>query len=417
VYTKIRNFLEVQKQRLLRQDGATEESDWLTEREQKGQDFVAVNEDTGKRKGLMEFLYDNSISWVMSQGHKALRMEFFDLMQEGAITEAGTTATSSSNITTFTTALLPAIKRIYSNLIAMDLVSVQPLSGPSGYIWWMDYKYGDAESTSPDSISAGDRLDKKQDAVHYTDSGEETALKTVYPELTSQLVQTETKKVATRWTIEAEQDLRSQWKLDIEAELMPELSNMIIREVDRKIIAALLAGAGAGNVNWSKSPPSGDSTTADKKAYYETLFWAIAEANAKIFDEKYRNADWLLMDTDTYYLFQRLENFNMDAHALAQTAAMGRRYVGTLGNIYKVYVDPWFTANKILLGIRGASWKESVAYYAPYIPLFLSPKYSYSNDFSQFIRGAMTRYAYGVIGEEKDGTTNNGLATVTITSS
>lgn len=415
MYTQIKSFLESQKQRLLKQDGASEETDWLTEREQNGQDFVATEEDTGKKTGLMEILYNNSIKWIMGSGKKALGMEFMHLTQEGAITE-GTGGTTSA-IATFTTALLPAIRRIYANLIAMDLVSVQPLGGPSGYIWWMDYKYGNAESTSPDSIAAGDRVDEKQDALHYADSSEEATLKTMYPELTSQLIETETKKVATRWTLESEQDLRSQWKLDIEAEMMPELSNMIVREVDRKIIAALEAGAGAGNVNWSKTPPSGDTTTADKAAYYQTLYWAVAEANSKIFDKKYRNADWLLMDTDTYYLFQRLESFNVDAQALGQTAAMGRRYVGNLGNIYKVYVDPWFTTNKILLGIRGASWKEAIGYYAPYIPLFLSPKYSYSNDFSQFIRGAMTRYAYGILPEEEDGTTNNGLSTVSLTSS
>ena len=40
---------------------------------------------------------------------------------------------------------LPLIRRIYPNLIANELVSVQPMKEPSGKIFYLDYKYPERE--------------------------------------------------------------------------------------------------------------------------------------------------------------------------------------------------------------------------------------------------------------------------------
>ena len=199
---------------------------------------------------------------------------------------------------------------------------------------------------------------------------------------------------------------------------IPKMGELLAREIDRKILNALLAGAGAGNVNWSYNAPAGDTTTADKNAYYQTLYHAIALANSYIATNKFRNADWLVMNFNTYYYFQRLENYNVDPHANDQQAGMQRRYVGTLNGLYKVYLDPFFQDNTILMGTRG-DWLNSTGYYAPYIPLYVSDKYIYSNDFSQFLKGVQSRYAYGVIPETstQSPAKNKGLATVTLVNS
>lgn len=419
MYERIRTFLEKQKQRMLNLDGASEDTQWLTERETQGIDFVAKlthNHPEAKRIGrpigMREILYNNAIGYLMEAGHRSLKLEWLDLVQEGVLDEDTTT----SKIATFTTSLLPAVRRIYANLVAMDLVSVQPLGGPSGYIYWIDHKY--TTTLGAEDITGGvTRLDQKQGAKTYTDSSEKGTIREIEAALASKLISTEIKKVATRWTLEAEQDFNSQWKLNLEAELMPELSNSIIREINRKIISALSAGA-KNNVNWSKTVPANDTTSGDKMAYYQTLWHSIQLANSKIIGEKYQPAGWLMMNHNTYYFLERLNNFKADPNA-GQAGATYTRFVGTLSGLYSVYVDPWFDDNKILMGIRGASWRDSIAYYAPYIPLFLSDKYIYNNDFTQFMRGAMTRYAYGVIPETESQSPikNGGIATVTLTGS
>jgi hypothetical protein len=48
-FENITKFLDAQKKRLLKLDGASEESGWLTPEEQRGEQFVAEDRDTGLR--------------------------------------------------------------------------------------------------------------------------------------------------------------------------------------------------------------------------------------------------------------------------------------------------------------------------------------------------------------------------------
>jgi len=424
-YRKIHSFLHNQKRRLLRMDGADEGSGWLTESEQKGLHFVArrnelaenddrqqlfVNRDS-QEIGLMEMIYSNTINWLLHAGRKQLALEFTQLSMPGVISEDTTT----SNISTFTTSLLPAVRRIFAKLVAMDLVSVQPLSGPTGYIYWIDHLFVSAKPS--DGITAGERVDQEQDSDTYTNSSEQGTIRELEFQLKSKQISTESKKVAGHWTIEAEQDLQSQWGLDLEGELLPALGDLIVREVNRKIVNALITGAGAGDTEWNRTTT--ETLTTEKRAYYQTLWDAILATDTLIFGKKFRNADWLLMNHNTYYYIARLNNFKGEARINNQQSTISTRYVGTLNDQYRCYIDPFMPNYKIVMGIKGPSWREAIAYYSPYVPLFLSDKYVYNNDFSQFKQGAMQRYAYGVLPESHDQSPvkNNGIGTVTLTSS
>lgn len=411
MYDKVQQFLINQKNRLLAMDGASEKSEWLTEKEASGRHFVSRAKG-GAPKGMMNILYENTIEWILAEARGVLRMEFMDLMAPGAISEDSL----STSFSTFTTSLLPAVRRVYANLIAMELVSVQPLTGPSGYIYWLDHTY----NTTFDTVHAGDRLDEES-TEGYAAGSEQGTIQEINFQLKSKLISSVSQKLKADWTIEGEQDLRSQWKLDLEGEIMPEVANELVRETDRRIITALFNGA-ANNVNWNYNGfLAGDTTlgTWGQKAYKETLYEAIIDANNYIFKKKYVNADWIVMDPDTYARVQKLSQFTIDPLAINQQVSMGRLFVGTISNMFKVYVDPFRSANKMLLGIKGTDWKKAVAYYSPYIPLFMSDKYIIGDDFTQFSRGVMSRYAYGVLPEAYDQSPvkNNGLATVTLTSS
>lgn len=63
------------------------------------------------------------------------------------ITEASTT----SDIIGFQNVAFPIIRRVFAGLIANELVSVQPMSLPSGLLFYMDYRY--------DSVKAGNQAD------------------------------------------------------------------------------------------------------------------------------------------------------------------------------------------------------------------------------------------------------------------
>jgi hypothetical protein len=294
------------------------------------------------------------------------------------------------------------------------------MNGPTGKLYWIDHKFG--TDFGAESITTGDRLDQTR-AKEYATSSEKGTIREVNYSLESDTITAITKKIKGQWTIEAEQDLRSQWGLNLEAELMPKTVEEVVREVDYQIINALLAGVGH-NANWNSNGALAEDIkyTFHQKEYDATLYDKILEVNNEIFKQKGRNANWIVVHPDAYLRLAKLEKFHVDPLAQDVMGNMGRRYVGTLGGgMFKVYVDPDFPdATKILLGFKGDNWQYACGYYAPYIPLFTSPKYIVGDDFTQFFKGAMTRYAYGIIPEEKTGSLhdrNLGLGTVTITTS
>jgi hypothetical protein len=371
--------------------------------------YIDKERDGEFKRGTRQKIYQNTMEWI-KQNQSGILFNEFQRLEKAELNEE----TLSTDIATFTTHLFPAVRRIYNRLIAMDLVSTQPLSGPSGIIYYMDHKFG----TSGGGATSGQRLDQyRHDS--YANSSEGGTIRDIDFGLTSTTVTAVTKKIQAKWSIEAEQDLKSQWNVNLEAELMDKLTLEVVREIDGQLIADLEGGV-AHNVNWNKNGyRADDKSTWERKQYDETIKEKILEAGNEIYKAKYANPNWALMHPDVYLRLQKLEEFNVDPTIMNNQGTFQRRYVGTLsvGSLMKVYVDPDFTNDKILMGLKGDSWDVAVAYYAPYIPLFTSPKYIQGDDFTQFLRGAMTRYAHGVIPNSTTDSTNDGLATVTLTSS
>jgi hypothetical protein len=76
-----------------------------------------------------------------------------------------TTTMQAGDVEGFASVAFPIVRRVFGNLLAQDLVSVQPMSLPSGLIFFMDFVY------SPDSGmlagATGARLANKKDTSLY----------------------------------------------------------------------------------------------------------------------------------------------------------------------------------------------------------------------------------------------------------
>jgi len=64
-------------------------------------------------------------------------------------------ASTTSDITGFQNVAFPIVRRVFAGLIANELVSVQPMSLPSGLLFYLDYRF--------DSKKGGDQLDQASD--------------------------------------------------------------------------------------------------------------------------------------------------------------------------------------------------------------------------------------------------------------
>lgn len=366
--------------------------------------YEALTEDLDKNKLKNEPF---SKDWVMA---KVLENEANHIL-----TEDTTTALPSGQDISFTTMALPLVRRVFSRLLAMDLVSVQPISQPTAKVFYLDFLYGTAGDTAVDTDSVADVRDSA-----YSTTTEGGTVRDINMKVTSETITAIEKKLKAIWSVELEQDLQAYHQLAAETELMRVLQDQIVREIDGIIIGQLLAGAtgtgtgtgtGAGNVNWDAAGYlAGDTSTTARTSYKKTLYEAIVDASNLIFKKRYRYANWIIGHPDAVVRLEKLEEFKISESGTSGEFTVGRHYLGTLNDRFRIYKDPFFpNTNQLLLGYKGDTWSDAVGFYAPYIPLYMTPKIIDANDFKPR-RGLMTRFASGTL-------IKNGLATVTISNS
>ena len=199
-----------------------------------------------------------------------------------------------------------------------------------------------------------------------------------------------TRKLKVVWTPEAAQDFKSYHGIDIEAELTALMSQEIAVEVDREIIAELLSIS-------SKTVHFFDQGTATNGNYLDRhvalLQRIMLESNVIMRDTLRGKANWLVTSPEIASILETLKEFRPyggAAFAGLNPSGIGAR--GSLMNQIEVYVDPVFPKQKILLGYKGASVVDAGFFYAPYIPVELTPVVYDPNDFTPR-KGILTRYA------------------------
>ena len=104
--------------------------------------------------GLLEGLADERQRSSMA---RLLENQAKELLRESSTMAAG-------DVEGFAAVAFPIVRRVFAGLIANDLVSVQPMSLPSGLIFFLDFTFGTAGlmprlgNTAGDSIYGGDRV-------------------------------------------------------------------------------------------------------------------------------------------------------------------------------------------------------------------------------------------------------------------
>jgi len=193
--------------------------------------------------------------------------------------------------------LIPMIRRTFPELITNEIVGVQPMTGPVGLAFAMRYKYegsslgysntGDGNTSinsSAEQLGGAFASGGKEIGYNYlntaftgTSSASLSGLTNVWDrtpedsgvaallsqfELSSQIpqvtvsfektaVEAGTRRLAAKWSVELEQDLKNMNGIDIDAELTNAMSYEIQAEIDREMIARMIqtclnAGAGGG---------------------------------------------------------------------------------------------------------------------------------------------------------------------------
>jgi hypothetical protein len=282
---------------------------------------------------------------------------------------------SSADVAVFQKFALKIIPRVYPNLFIKDLVSIQPIPLPEAKVFYKDFKRD----------PAGTRLDTPTGDRTYADRGAELdPVAKVKMSLSSTTVTATTKALQYEFSQEFNQDLMAYHGLTADGELSVEAAREISQEIEQDIIYTLLTGAGAGNVNWSATPPVSDTKTIDIEAYNKTFYHAIVDARKLVFKKRYAYPNWLVTGPDVCARIEKLPGFVYDptiqpyingagsiSAAVGAKLLQGRQLFGTLNGVISIFVDPWFPMdNKAVLGYKGSTDFDVGLVYSPYIPFY-----------------------------------------------
>ena len=360
--------------------------------------------------------------------------------------------------------LIPMIRRTFPELITNEIVGVQPMSGPVGLAFALRYKYegtslgyGDGKVDGSGSVQYPNGVAQTQAGVNselgyqYLDSrftGTSTAALsgnsyfTVAAqdqgvaqllsqfELTSQIpqivvsfektaVEAGTRRLAARWSVELEQDLKNMNGIDIDTELTNAMSYELQAEIDREMIirmiqTALNAGYGVGFSVWSPASADGRWLVERNRDFYQRL---IVEANRIAVRNRRGSANFIVATPRVCAILEMLPEFQwVPVQGNVNTQPVGVAKVGSLAGRFNVYRDTrteaQFEANAggnfggkggfpsgttrssrleyALLGYKGPEFYDTGIIYCPYIPVMVQRTIG-PNDFSPRV-GLLTRY-------------------------
>ena len=335
--------------------------------------------------------------------------------------------------------VMPMLRRIMPDLIANDLVGVQPLNGPVGYALAYRPLYGNNGIAGEGTLTGltseigfnptvtqftgaqGNALtaDSEKDAwnsyagknPNWDGIGQETGkaeyadlYKNTYPTvsfgLVKSAVEARTRKLAAWWSPELAEDMQAMHGVDVEKEMVNTLTYEVGAEIDRQIVTEMVKAAITGGSIAQWSPVSADGL--DQMGRLATLLTQVTvEANNIAIKTRRGNANFVVTTPRICAMLQQLSmnkftSFkSADAIPTVPDSGVGAlAKIGLINDDQQLLVRDSYAAqgdnDYLLMGYKGKQPGDSGIIYMPYIPLQLS-KVMQPGSFTPSI-GARTRY-------------------------
>ena len=345
--------------------------------------------------------------------------------------------------------VMPMLRRIMPDLIANDLVGVQPLNGPVGYAlayrplydvqgaagqipkltseigyspvdtrWTGTMNDGKSElgygRTPTQGLSAG--VNDFWDAYAGTskgawegkgmplDNSEYLDINSTYPTvsfgLVKSAVEAKTRKLAAHWSPELAEDMQAMHGVDVEREMVNTLTYEVGAEIDRQIITEMVKAAITGGSVSEWTPLSADGL--DQMGRLATLLTQITVEAQQIAIRTRRGAANFVVTTPRICALLQQLSMNKftsfkstDAIPTVPDSGVGAlAKVGLINDDQQLLVRDSYAAtgssDYVLMGYKGKQAGDSGIIQCPYIPLQLS-KLIQPGTFTPSI-GARTRY-------------------------
>jgi len=298
------------------------------------------------------------------------------------------------------TAILPEYTKVSGN----DLILIASGSPAAGTVTLF---YNKANRDN----ARGDFEDRADYSVPNANSASQIVIPSLDVNMKSEAVVAKTRKLKAQWTPEFAQDLNAYHSIDAEAELTSLMSQYISMEIDLEILEMLIKNvpsstteywSAQNNVAWNGTAFASLTNTFfnTQGGWFQTLGTKLQKVSNKIHQLTLRGgANFLVVSPTVATILESIPGFASDGDGDKAEFNFGIQKIGSLNSRYKVYKNPYFTENIILMGYKGAQFLETGAVFAPYIPVMMTPLVYDPVTFTPR-KGLMTRYAKKMVRPE-----------------
>lgn len=190
-------------------------------------------------------------------------------------------------------------------------------------------------------------------------------------QITQKSVEAVSRKLGATYSFEAAEDWKNEFNENLEDKIVDYMTKAILTEIDGEVLHKLRTAA-THTSTWSAEMPA--TWTRGQSAWYETIMPKINKLSNTIMQTTHTDgASFIVCSPVTATVFQGMMQYRGNGAPKDREMNIGTVSIGTLSNVYKVYLSPLMPDGQILLGFKGDSPEMTGAVYAPYIPVMLQP--------------------------------------------
>lgn len=413
-----------------------------------------------KIQALLESSKYSALSASDSNAMK-LMLENTEKEQERLINEG----TLSGDVAQFTPILMPMVRRVYPNLIANEILGVQPMSMPTGFIYALTNQYVGTgnnqakpnagavlvETAAAHGVAEGDSLLGGKvlyvEGLYVLTTGTATVGATVGTSTVAQIftneasfgrilknytgsyttaqaealakdmrevgfsiakksVEAKSRALKGQYTVEMYQDLKAQHGLLADEEIMSLMSYEMQSEIDREIVDFVNTNSTQLGNTIAFTADSTDGTGRwEIEKYRREAIRISKEAKQIGLDTKRGQGNILMVSPKVAVMLEQVGSFKAADIASNINVPVSGGVAGTFDGKYKVIVDQYATSDYATVLYKGADRRDAMGFFAPYVPMSFTKVTN--TDSGQPAVIAKTRYALDTIPGISSATSND----------
>lgn len=347
-----------------KKNGVKVGSDWLgKESEERG--FPALR--TEHSRLVMATLLENQFRFQRSQEIP---------VHDGRVLIQGTATSDEALPTKFA---LPIVRRVYALMIQNDWSVVQPLPGPTGYVFWLDF-IREADTTNVLSVEYTALQNSELSVPVKGKLQLQRATLTVIKQI-----------MGMSWSLEALEDARAQLGIDVEQELLNAFGLEFVRNLFgrhlKNIMASAISGIATGSpsaafVSGGFQPWSGPNTlvtiagrgTTSVTDYKSVVYNALIDADTNFQKANRTISNGIVAGYGMAGFLQKLLTATQAQSADSMNMnQLGITDYGTFAGRWRIWATDFLNDDQCFLYLRNPDQLHAAHIYAPYIPIQVMP--------------------------------------------